>query len=1189
MPHQPGSLKEVFLAALDVPASTREHWLLETCGADDHLRQRVEALLEAHDNPQDLFRLVGFPSVSLLEADPTGPRYQPGALVGAYRLIEQIGEGGMGTVWKAAQLKPVQRLVAIKILQAGFDCQPVVDRFHAELRTLAVMDHPNIARLLDAGRTSQGWPYLVMELVAGQPITTYCDAARLPLRARLELFVTLCKAVQHAHLKGVIHRDLKPGNVLVGLCDGTPVAKVIDFGIALNIQPALPMGPRMTRVGSVIGTPAYMSPEQATLNNLDIDTRSDIYALGILLYELLTGTPPLLIEPLSSRPLLEVLKQVREHESVRPSVRVAALANLPQAAHARGTEPDQLKRSLRGDLDWIAQKALEKDRNRRYQTASELAADVERYLTNEPVHASPPRLTYRMGKLVRRNRGRVLVGSLLLAITLAMATGYVWILRERAAAQADAALQQADRVRRATAQVEALLAEARGQLGDQHGAAALEAARRAEALLAGGDVEPGAQQQVQELLRQLRFVVQLDHARQRALVWKENGFDHSGSLLAYTQAFRDQGFDVDAAPEDSRDAFCRTHQPMSRLLAGALDHWALLLWLANPSHADPIRLRADLANRLDPHPLRGRVRAAWLLTSRSALREELSHLVGSDVVDRAQASDVVLLAAMLPRVGLHSLQLPLLEQAQRRAPGDFWINLELASALRAAGKAAEEMQFARAAVALRPDSTAALNNLGCALLERRHLDEAADTLRRAIVLDPRAHLLVRNLGRVLMAAHQIDEAIACFRQAHDLAPTDPAALNHLAGALERQGKPQAARDTLLDALALEPGNPSLHCNLGKLQRTLRQPVEARISYDKALALDSNLVLAHQGLGDLCLEQNQPAEATRHYQKALTLDPRSSTLHNHLAIAYSLLGKSAEALANWRSAVELNPADSMAQRNLGKALLDQNDVAGALAALKKAVEARPNYADAWYLLGNAYHGQGKSADAITAYRRVLEADAKHSFARTNLAALLMDQRQHAEGTRLFRQVADDQPTLASAHLNLGNALIMQQQWAEGVTRLRRAVELAPRDPAILTPLVQALLSWPNASPRDLQGALDLARQAVTLRPDEVNLELLAFAALQHEQWAEALKARRQLARLRPPTAVDCYLLAVTHLRAGQGHDALLWFARANRESETSPQADPRLAAARQEASALLAPARAAVLQAQEKPTPPTLKQ
>ncbi len=337
----------------------------------------------------------------------------------------------MGTVWAAEQTTPVRRKVALKLIKAGMDSRSVLARFEAERQALALMDHPNIAKVLDGGLTESGRPYFVMEYVKGVPITEYCDATRLSVEERLNLFIQVCSALQHAHQKGIIHRDLKPSNILVAPYDDKPVPKVIDFGLAKAMHQSLTEKTLYTAHETVLGTPLYMSPEQAQLNNLDVDTRADIYSLGVLLYELLTGTTPLERKRFKEAAWDEIRRMIREEEPPRPSMRLSSTDTLPSLATFRHTEPAKLKKLVRGELDWIVMKALEKDRTRRYETANGLARDIQRYLDDEVVEARPPSTGYRIGKFVRRHKAQVIAAGLVLLALLAGIAGTTWgLIRE---------------------------------------------------------------------------------------------------------------------------------------------------------------------------------------------------------------------------------------------------------------------------------------------------------------------------------------------------------------------------------------------------------------------------------------------------------------------------------------------------------------------------------------------------------------------------------------------------------------------------------------------------------------------------------------------------------------------------------------------------------------------------------------
>ncbi len=427
----PQRAQALFLAALELAEPAARLELLDReCSKDAALRQRVEALLGAHDAAGGFGVESSRPAFDATIAAPEVA--QPGSLLaGRYKLIEAIGEGGMGSVWLAEQREPVRRKVAIKLIKAGMDSKQVLARFDAERQALAVMDHPNIAKVFDGGMTEQGRPYFVMEYVKGVPLTEYCDQARLSLKERLNLFMPVCQAVQHAHQKGIIHRDLKPSNILICLYDGKPVPKVIDFGLAKAMHQSLTEHSLHTAHGVMVGTPLYMSPEQAEHNNLDVDTRTDIYSLGVILYELLTGSTPLEKLQLKHAAFNEVLRLIKEVEPQKPSTRLSSSLSLPSIAAQRSIEPSQLKKSLIGDLDWIVMKALDKERSRRYETANGLARDIDRFLNDEAVEACPPSSAYRLKKLLRRNKGTVLATSLVL---LALIAGTAAVLAVQARA-----------------------------------------------------------------------------------------------------------------------------------------------------------------------------------------------------------------------------------------------------------------------------------------------------------------------------------------------------------------------------------------------------------------------------------------------------------------------------------------------------------------------------------------------------------------------------------------------------------------------------------------------------------------------------------------------------------------------------------------------------------------------------------
>ncbi len=572
-------VRETFLAALRLLPERRDAYLHEACPGAENLRERIKRLIQAHEELGSIVDAAATPTS--LPAEPPTVSEQAGlVLAGRYELLRKAGEGGMGTVWMARQTEPVKRLVAVKLVKAGMDSKGVLARFEAERQALALMDHPNIAKVLDAGTTPEGRPFFVMELVEGVPITRFCDERRLTPRQRLELFVPVCAAVQHAHQKGILHRDLKPSNLLVAQYDHGAVPKVIDFGLAKAIGQQFAEQTLQTGLGAVVGTLEYMSPEQASFNQLDVDTRSDVYALGVLLYELLAGAPPFSWKEVEGAGVLEMLRLIREQEPTRPSARLSMSEGLPALAASRGTEPGKLTRLVRGELDWIALKALEKDRNRRYESASAFAADVLRYLSDQPVQACPPSAWYRFRKFARRNK-RALGTAALLGFMLLVACGAVagtvgWTLRDRdarraaTAARFDQIVQESERLYR-----EGKLPEANAT------------AKKAQELVEAGSEGEESRRRLRGWLADLEMVARLEAIRGKWQdVWNPGAWQ-------YADAFRAYGIDLDVLPP-AETAARIADRPVKVDLAVALDAWACYDPARNgcePSRRPPTRTR----------------------------------------------------------------------------------------------------------------------------------------------------------------------------------------------------------------------------------------------------------------------------------------------------------------------------------------------------------------------------------------------------------------------------------------------------------------------------------------------------------------------------------------------------------------------------------------------------------------------
>jgi serine/threonine-protein kinase len=795
----------IFDTALKKPAGTeRESFLDEVCGDDRELRGRLEALLEAHDNPESFLEnpaehvlegaepeetlLVNHDEVLL--ADVERERQQ----VGPYKLLQQIGEGGMGIVFMAEQTEPVKRRVALKIIKPGMDSREIIARFEAERQALAMMDHPNIARVLDAGTTSQGRPFFVMEFVNGLPINKYCDEHNLSTAARLDLFVAVCRGVQHAHQKGVIHRDLKPGNILVADYDDVPVPKVIDFGVAKATNQQLTEKTLFTQLGQVVGTIEYMSPEQAKRNQLDVDTRSDVYSLGIVLYELLTGETPIDKERLRSSAFDEMLRIIREEEPPLPSLKLSRSQEIAAVASCRSVEPNRLTAIVRGDLDWIVLKTLQKERSQRYATPLDLAEDVSRYLTDRPIFAGPPRMVTRLKKFAKRNSWPLLVGTTAVVLLLLAAAWYGHTSQA-------AARQIADRSQRTSEAIEAAsLAVGQAITSPVSSSAEWTAAdaslQRVKDLIAEGEVSASVEVRANSLIENANAArTERDIATrlENVLITSASHPDRQSWLRMEREIaaiFTDHGFDVDNEDPMKIGKQIRDHQFAVRF-ADVLEMWIATRAYYGESR-DELAPWTEAIYVADTDPLRTGIRRILytvnFMEGERVKPEQIEEITRGVDLESHSPRTITWLASLYGFAGMPDEQLRLLRDTLRQHPTDVMLNFENGWTLAQEKHWHEASRMYSRAIALRPDAAGLWQMMGLALTKAEDLDGAREAFERACELEDDYGPTWVNLGDVLLKQQQAEEAIGAGRRAIDLMPDQPGGYGVVGRGLMQQEK-----------------------------------------------------------------------------------------------------------------------------------------------------------------------------------------------------------------------------------------------------------------------------------------------------------------------------------------------------------------------------------------------------------------
>lgn len=1189
------NIKSIFDQAIEIDQpEARAAFLDRECGGNLDIRSAVEGLLNAFVAAGSFLEKPV--AAELATCEFTAPE-EVGATHGPYKLREILGEGGMGSVYLAEQTVPIRRKVAIKVIKPGMDSRQIIARFEAERQALALMEHPNIAKMLDAGMTASGRPYFVMELVKGLPITEHCDVYQLDTTQRLRLFLQVCQAVQHAHQKGIIHRDLKPSNVIVAIHDTTPVVKVIDFGVAKAVGPQLTENSVWTAFSQIIGTPLYMSPEQAGHSSLDVDTRSDIYSLGVLLYELLTSTTPFDKQSLAEVGFEEWRRIIREVEPAKPSARVSTLDAKQRStlAEVRRIEQRKFVDLLKGELDWIVMKALEKDRNRRYESASAMAADIERFLNNEPVLACPPSVGYRLKKLIRRHKMTTLVLVLIgLGLTSTSILGVMLHYRDQELARRRQIAQ--DGINQALTEIVQLrTAAGDGEFDSKSLARANELIQRALTIAESESGDPQVLAKIEpfanELQQKQRDRQLCDALRTTWVEMKESttantvtfSADEVSRIIAALQAY---GLSLDGRdPQQLASQISKTSGEVREHILEALARWRgklhppVGLALKKPRNDEPVKIEWVVESLRDQCQIKdaivgvGEGTAGPLVDVREMSLSEVANLLlgtpGSTVRIEVQSPGATVTRICELR---RNETADFLESVIELVDPDPW-RRRYRAALKLVNS--EEQQQAVLKLAeevdldLQPSSkvislcnvlsaNGSQNEPAIRLLRRlqqKHPDDAAANYYLGIRL--------KNSG-----SDKMSEAVRFFSAALALNPNSVEIRKQLADCLMKNSDFDEAMSLLQETIRMSPDYATAHNSLGMLFNSLGKLDDAIREYRQAVRMDPQSDVYLANLSNALLRKGLFEEALEFARKAWQLNPNHG--RNYVAIGAPLrrMGKIDEAIVEFQKGKRCDPSNPDIRRMLGEALSDNNQFPEAEAEFREAIRLAPDDYRPHDKLAIAYYQHKELDKAITEFREAIKLKSKSAAA--NLVQLLIvDRKDYTEAINVANQALLDDSTNSLLPGRLGWAYQKTGNYQKSVEHYEVGILRAPHDYMTCVGFAQLLANCPDPTFRDIQRGLKLAKQAYDNIRDpggHGTSYTLGVALYRAGEWEESIKYLDEYLSLENDSLGGQLFLSMAHWQLGHHEKARDLYKRAVENSHNADSDDDRV---RSEAAELLA--------------------